>query len=123
MKSIRSLFAVLISSLAIFTQINAVLQSDQGLRSHWLADPHRNRIELFKKWLENKPNSGGIASSPYDALHPTHQFKGACCYCFVFSRDSDQLSDKTKCSRQSLENIILNIGIEMNFNQKKFRMY
>jgi len=80
MKSIPSLFAILISSLAIFTQTDAVIDyaksSDKGLRQNWLTDPHRNRIELFKKWLGNKPVGGQAALSPYDVLHPTHQFKG-----------------------------------------------
>jgi hypothetical protein len=86
MKSLLSLFAILISSLAIFKQIDAVIDyaksSDKGLRTNWLTDSHRNRIELFKKWLENKPidsSAGGRSpSTPYDVLHPTHQFKGAC---------------------------------------------
>jgi len=84
MKSIPSLFTILISSLAIFTQIDAVIDhaksSDKGVPANWLTDSHRNRIELFKKWLENKPidsSAGGHSpSSPYDALHPTHKFKG-----------------------------------------------
>jgi len=77
-KSIPSLLALLISSLVAITQTAIVVDADKlpGLRHTWLSDsPHRNRVELFKKWLENKP-AGHAASSPYDALHPTHQFKG-----------------------------------------------
>lgn len=82
MKSIPSLFAILISSLVIFTQTDAVIEHDEssghGLRPNWLTDSHRNRIELFKKWLENKPvgNSENSPVLPYDLLHPTHPFKG-----------------------------------------------
>jgi hypothetical protein len=109
MKSIPSLFAILISSLVISTQTDAAIEyaesSGKGLRPSWLTDSHRNRIELFKKWLENKPigNSGHSPATPYDILHPTHQFKGAC-YCYLFSSwDNFQFSDKTKC-KLSLEN-------------------
>lgn len=92
MKSIPSCFAILISSLVIFTSIDANIgyaeSSDQGLRPSWLTDSHRNRVELFKKWLENKPTGNSVdghsPSSPYDALHPTNQFKGAC-YCHLLS--------------------------------------
>ena len=88
MKSILSVLVVIISSLALFPSTNAVIDyaksSDKGLRTNWLTDSHRNRIELFKKWLENKPidsaADGRAPSSPYDVLHPTHQFKGACCF-------------------------------------------
>jgi hypothetical protein len=80
MKSVPSLFAILISLLAIFTPTNAVLDhaisSDQGLRPNWYADPHRNRVEIFKKWLENKPTGERSSALPYDVLHPTHPFKG-----------------------------------------------
>jgi len=86
MKSIPSLFTILISSLVIFTQTDAAIEdaelSGKGYRPNWLTDSHHNRIELFKKWLENKPigNSvdGRSPTVPYDALHPTHQFKGTC---------------------------------------------
>jgi len=84
MKSILSLFAILISSLVIFTQIDALTESAEssgkGLRPNWLTDSHRNRIQLFKKWLEDKPLDNSIGgrspSSPYDILHSTDQFKG-----------------------------------------------
>jgi hypothetical protein len=84
MKFIPCLFAIVISTLVIFTQTDANAEyaesSNKGIRSNWLADTHRNRIELFKKWLENKPvgSSAGERSSSlsYNALHPTHQFKG-----------------------------------------------
>jgi len=77
MKSIPSLFTLLISSLAAITQMATVVDADQlsGHRPTWLSDSHRNRVELFKKWLENKP-AGSAAASPYNVLHPTHQFKG-----------------------------------------------
>lgn len=92
MKSIPSLFTILISSLVIFTQTDANIpyaeSSGKGLRSDWAAEPHRHRIELLKKWFENKPNGGSASGpaglSPYDVLHPTHQFKGAC-YKYLFS--------------------------------------
>jgi len=84
MRSIPSLFAIFISSLTLLTQTNAILEyaksSDNGLRPNWLTDSHRNRVELFKKWLGSKSigNSGDghSATSPYDVLHPTQQFKG-----------------------------------------------
>ena len=85
MKSFPSLFAILISTFVIFKQTNAMIEyaesSGKGHRSNWLTDAHRNRVELFKKWLENKPidsSVGGRSSSPYDVLHSPHQFKGAC---------------------------------------------
>jgi len=92
MKSIPSLFTILISSLVIFTQTDAAIEdaelSGKGYRPNWLTDSHHNRIELFKKWLENKPigNSVGGRSPtvPYNVLHPTHQFKGTC-YCHLCS--------------------------------------
>jgi hypothetical protein len=81
MKYVPSLFALLISSLAAITQAAVLTDLDRSsaIRPGWFADSHRNRIELFKKWLENKPHgaaTGHDASSPYNALHPTHQFKG-----------------------------------------------
>jgi len=77
MKSIPSLFAILISLLAIFTYTNAVIESyDEGHRPSWLAGSHQNRVRLFKKWLGNKQAGGHGASSPHDALHATPQFKG-----------------------------------------------
>jgi len=84
MKSIPSLVTILISLLVIFTQTDAAVEyaesSGKGYRPNWLTDSHHNRIELFKKWLEDKPigNSvnGRSPSVPYDVLHPTHQFKG-----------------------------------------------
>lgn len=92
MKSIPSLFAILISSLAIFTQTDATIEygesAGKGLQQNWLTDSHRNRIELFKKWLADKSTGSSIggrsSSSPFDVLHPTHAFKGAC-YCCLFS--------------------------------------
>ncbi|CAF0808385.1 unnamed protein product [Rotaria sp. Silwood1] len=84
MKSIPPLFAILISSLAILTQTDAAINhaklSDKIHEPDWLTDSHRNRIEIFKKWLGNKPigsaSSERSSLTPYDALHPTHQFKG-----------------------------------------------
>ena len=88
LKSSLSLLAILLSSLTILIPTDAVIEyaktSDNGFRANWLADPHRNRIELFKKWLGNKPvghAAGERSASPYEALHPTHQFKGACYSC------------------------------------------
>ncbi|CAF3338792.1 unnamed protein product [Rotaria sp. Silwood1] len=89
MKSIPPLFAILISSLAILTQTDAAINhaklSDKIHEPNWLTDSHRNRIEIFKKWLGNKPigsaSSERSSLTPYDALHPTHQFKGACYHC------------------------------------------
>ncbi|CAF1443126.1 unnamed protein product [Adineta steineri] len=72
MTPIPSLFAILISSLVIITDINA----NDGHQQEWLANPHHNRVHLFKKWLANKAIDARAASSPYDVLHPTHQFKG-----------------------------------------------
>ncbi len=78
MKSIPSLFAILISLLAIFTYTNAVIESnDESDGPRWLADSHRNRIHLFKKWLGNTPADAHASSSPADLLHSTRQFKGA----------------------------------------------
>jgi hypothetical protein len=86
MKSSLSAFVLLISSLTVFIlQIDAVTEydksSENNIQANWLGDSHRHRIELFKKWLGNKPvgnTNGERSASPYDALHPTHQFKGAC---------------------------------------------
>jgi hypothetical protein len=77
MKSIPSLLALLISSLLAITQIAVVVDAEKfsDLRPSWLSDSHRNRVEIFKKWLEKKP-IGHTASSPYEALHSTHLFKG-----------------------------------------------
>lgn len=79
MKTIPTLLTILISSLAILT-IGVVQSSDQGLRPSWLADSHRQRIELFKKWLGNKPAATPLGSrspsSSFGMLEPTHQFKG-----------------------------------------------
>lgn len=88
LKSIPPLFAILISSLAVLTQTYASIEylkpSDNMIRPTWLADSHRNRIEIFKKWLQSKPAGSGSSerapASPYEVLHPTHQFKGACYY-------------------------------------------
>ncbi|CAM4855085.1 unnamed protein product [Rotaria socialis] len=77
-----SFLAILISLLAILVKIDsttAIVKPFDGThRPRWLTDSHRNRIELFKKWLGNKPigsasNEGSL--SPYDLLHPVHQFK------------------------------------------------
>lgn len=83
MKSSISFVAILLSSLSLFTSLEAVIEyaksSDNALRTKWLGDPHRHRIELFKKWLGSKPSgnsAGERVSSPYDVLHPPHQFKG-----------------------------------------------
>jgi hypothetical protein len=100
MKSVPSLFAILISLLAIFIPANAVLDhaksSDQGLRPNWYADPHRNRVEIFKKWLENKPTGERSSALPYDVLHPTHPFKGACYYRLFSSGKAFNFGDKKK---------------------------
>ncbi|CAF0912726.1 unnamed protein product [Rotaria sordida] len=84
MKSVLPSFAILISSLAILTQIYATFAhaklSDQNHEPTWLTNSHRNRIDIFKKWLGNKPigsaSNERSSISPYDVLHPTHQFKG-----------------------------------------------
>ena len=84
MKSILSLFALLTSLLMILTQTDAVTEYAKLLnkrhRPYWLTDSHRNRIEIFKKWIDKKPVGSRLdehfSSSPYDALHSTHQFKG-----------------------------------------------
>jgi len=84
MKSFPSLFTILISSLVVFIQTEANIgfdgSSDHGLRSNWLNDPHRHRVELFKKWLENKPIDnpvdGRSASSSFGVLDPNRKFKG-----------------------------------------------
>ena len=44
---------------------------------HGQPGSQHNRVQLFKKWLANKPMNVRAASSPYDVLHPTHKFKGA----------------------------------------------
>ncbi len=116
MKSIPSLFAILISLLVLFIQTNASVEyaesSGKGVRPNWLTDSHRNRVELFKKWLGNKPieNSvdGRSSPSPYDMLHPTQAFKGAC-YCRLFSLGIVfHFPHKQKCRKElvklSLEN-------------------
>ncbi|CAF0919463.1 unnamed protein product [Adineta ricciae] len=71
MKSIPSSFALLISCLIIYIHANA----DELHQPHWLNGAHHNRYQLFKKWLERKPVDERAAASPYDVLHPTHQFK------------------------------------------------
>ena len=85
MKSSISFVAILLSTVSLFTSLEAVIEyaksSDNALRTNWLGDNHRHRIELFKKWLGNKPSgnsAGERAATPYDVLHPPHQFKGAC---------------------------------------------
>ena len=85
LKASLSVLAILLSSFTMLTPTDAVIEyantPDDGFRTNWLADPHRHRIELFKKWLGNKPidhAAGERSASPYDALHPAHQFKGAC---------------------------------------------
>lgn len=79
MKTIPTLLTILISSLAIFT-IEVVQSSDHGFRPNWLADSHHQRVELFKKWLGNKPAANSIGnpspSASYGMLDPAHQFKG-----------------------------------------------
>jgi DNA repair photolyase len=133
MKSIPSLLAILISSLAIFTQTNANIgyaeSSDHGHRPSWLTDSHRNRVELFKKWLENKPTGNSIdgrsPSSPYNALESTHQFKGAC-YCHLFSLGKIfNLLTKNNLYKNDLNyllriNFVLNVQMSLN---KKKRMF
>ena len=83
MKSITSFFAILISSFAILKMTDATIEyansADTIHRPKWYSDPHRSRIDLFKKWLGNKPvasASSERSTSPYDVLHPVHQFKG-----------------------------------------------
>ena len=77
MKSIPSLFTVLISLLVIFTNTNATIESnDEGHRPTWLAGSHHNRVQLFKKWLGNQAADASASSSPLHALHSKHQFKG-----------------------------------------------
>jgi len=72
MTSLPTLFALLISSLVVFTQTNA----DELHRAAWLAGPSHHRLHMFKKWLDRKPMDARAAASPSDLLHPTHQFKG-----------------------------------------------
>lgn len=54
--------------------------SDNIFQPSWLTDSHRNRIEIFKKWLQSKPVGSGSSerplASPYEVLNPTQQFKG-----------------------------------------------
>lgn len=84
MKTIPMLMTILISSLAILTPTNANIgfigSSDRGVRSSWSADSHRQRVDLFKKWLGNKPPGSPMdnraPSSPFNMLDPTHAFKG-----------------------------------------------
>ena len=73
MKSIPSSFAILIFFVVLYTQVDDSIgyaeSSDRGLGPSWLTDSHRNRVELFKKWLGNKPM---LVSSDADNLlhHP-----------------------------------------------------
>lgn len=93
MKPITSLFAILISSLAILKITDAAIEyadSDRPHQPKWFSDPHRNRIEIFKKWLGGKPGhsaSNERSASPYDILHPVHQFKGTYYHC-LFSHET-----------------------------------
>jgi hypothetical protein len=83
-KSIPSLLAILITSLAFVIQVttNAKLArpSVKDFRSHWLSDSNHDRNELLKKWHENKRigilSETNPASSPFDILQSNHQFKG-----------------------------------------------
>jgi len=78
------LIATIIGLLSFhFAFISAdVLNSESRQRPSWLTNSHRNRIELFKKWLESKPGQQSAlskshdTSSPIHLLHPQHQFKG-----------------------------------------------
>jgi hypothetical protein len=89
MKSNRTILTVLFSIVTIVNLIDATARfaksSESGFQPHRLMDSQRNRIDVFKKWLGNAVS--GQASSPYNVLHPTHQFKGACVYCCRASRD------------------------------------
>jgi inhibitor of KinA sporulation pathway (predicted exonuclease) len=80
-RSIFSLFAILIASLATIT-LNAepTRTSMNGLRSHWLANGNQDRNELLRKWMSNQidptsPESRSI-SLPFEKLHTDSQFKG-----------------------------------------------
>lgn len=84
MKTIPMLLTFFISSLAILTPADATIgyaeSSDQAVQPSWLADSHRHRVALFKKWLGNKPAGAPLdnrsPSSPFSMLDPTHAFKG-----------------------------------------------
>ena len=58
MKSFSTLFVIVVASFILLTKTNGIsgqaASSDDSVRSNWLSDAHRNRVELFKKWLGNK---------------------------------------------------------------------
>ena len=85
MKSFSTLFVIVVASFILLTKTNGIsgqaASSDDSVRSNWLSDAHRNRVELFKKWLGNKPIPHSIhdksQQSPYNILHSEQKFKGA----------------------------------------------
>lgn len=82
MKSMLPVFTLLICSSILFTRISAGIEAlkvaDNGLRPHWLAGSHRNRIDLFKKWLDNKRGSNSAGDRGTPALDISDNSKGSC---------------------------------------------
>jgi len=82
-KSILSLIAIVIISLAAIIQVNTNVAvgrpSLKSFRLHWLVDSNGDRNELIEKGFENKRVSSPESRprlSALDDLHSNSQFKG-----------------------------------------------
>ena len=83
MKSILSLFPILITSLIVLIQVTTSTEFDRSplvsLRSHWLTNSHQDRDELLQKLYESKridPSHLSRSTSPLEILHSSRIFKG-----------------------------------------------
>lgn len=82
-KSNLPIFTILLSSFALFSLTQAVIghmkPPKDNYEPNWVADSRRTRIQLFKKWLAEKPSSHSAAEhspSALDSLNSPIQFKG-----------------------------------------------